>query len=123
MKPTAFRGDRNKLVDKCSSKIISDNFPREKMNSKLDCGMTGASCVHLYRDWNGEKSQPYKDTVRAGCLGRGNGHHQGPKMGRSSWVLRTERRPVGQCRLEKVVRQGWRGGCNGRNSGQRKPVL
>ena len=34
-----------------------------------------------------------------------------------------DRRPVGQCRLEKVVRQGWRGGCNGWNSGQRKPVL
>ena len=34
-KPTAHRGDRNKLVDKCSNKITSesDNFPRAKINS------------------------------------------------------------------------------------------
>ena len=35
MKPTACRGDRNKLVDKCSNEITSesDNFLRAKINS------------------------------------------------------------------------------------------
>ena len=35
MKPTACRGDRNKLVDKCSNEITSEseNFLRAKINS------------------------------------------------------------------------------------------